>query len=735
MRVVPSARALRRVASSCCLLTLTALLALAGCGGGDAEGVDPPAAEPETRAVTIVIRWPQPAGRVIPNSANVVQIHLVGNGLDLVAEPIYRGDVQDGQARRTFTDLPAGAYNINVTASAEDGTVVASGSSPVEVPTSGTVGATVTLSHTAEGSPAVLAQGPAAGWTGLAVDFSGSATDHGGSIVSYRWDFGDGTSADTAAASHSFAQPGTFEVTLTATDNDGLTDSAAMTITIDQPRVEFVRFVSAEGDEVPSSAVQGYVFIEALVHAPGSVSQVDIIQLDEGLEWVKAPCQNLSGNLWRGAYGTYVAGERSVRIEARTSFSGVLSVVHTFTIVGGAQPYGGQGTAVQPAQVVLAPGGQQQFTANQRVLWSVLESGGGSIDGRGLYTAPQTPGTYTVRARDQYWDVNECYVPVTVRSAADSDLIVNPLTAVVRAGETQVFEVSSNLPQPPAVTWSTTGGTVNELGLFTAPGTAGLYQVTATSQSDPGRSETVTVAVTEVTSGPDGAEMIRIPAGRFWFGRRSSQFGTHAPYPEDDVMPIREIELDAYAIHTREVTNAQYAAFLTAVKPSVAVRDTWIQFAPHPQYTQEIEPVGDGYQAMAGTGDHPVRLVTWFGAQAYADHYGLLLPSEAQWEKASRGMFDEREYPWGEVGDSAWHDTPTEGASPWGVQNTLDGTAEWCRDWYDRQWSDNMPASNPVNSTPETYRSTRDVWTWLTDRGAGNPALPDHRQSFRCVAP
>jgi len=728
-----------RAVVSCCCLALVALLGLPGCGGGGGGGATPPPGAPELgRAVTIAVHWPQPEGRVIPNSADVVAIHLVGNGLDLVDDPIYRGDVQGGQATRTLTGMPAGHYDVNVTAAAEDGTIVATGTSPVDVPESGTVSAMVTLSHTAEGSPAVLAQGSATGWTGLAVDFSGSASDHGGSIVSYRWDFGDGsepaTSPDTAAVSHVFTQPGAYDVTLTATDNDGLTDSATVTITVAQTRVEFLRFISSEGDEVPSTAVQGYVFMEVRVHAPGVVRSVDVIQIDETSEWRKAQCTDLGDGLWRGAYGTYALGERSVRIEADTVLYGKLSVIHTFTIVDGGQPFGGRAVAVTPSQIVLAPGAQQRFAASLRVLWSVIEPGGGTINGLGLYTAPETPGSYTILATDQYWSANAARVPVTVLPPAESDLIVNPVTCIVRAGETQLFAVSSNLATPPAVTWSATGGTINEYGLYAAPAAAGLFAVTATSQADPGRSETVTVAVCQAGPGPDGGEMIQIPAGQFYFGRRNSAFGSHAPYPEDDVMPIREIHLDTYAIHTTEVTNARYAAFLNAVRPSPAVLETWLKFEPTPQYTQEIQITGGGYQPLAGTADHPVLLVTWLGAQAYASHYGLLLPSEAQWEKAARGAFDERQFPWGLVGDLAWHDTPEEGASPWGVQNMLNGVEEWCRDWDDRQWHDTMPAANPVNTTTDTYRSTRDIGWMLTDRSGSTPEVVYFKRGFRCVA-
>jgi len=56
---------------------------------------------------------------------------------------------------------------------------------------------------------------------------------------------------------------------------------------------------------------------------------------------------------------------------------------------------------------------------------------------------------------------------------------------------------------------------------------------------------------------------------------------------------------------------------------------------------------GQSFKAQAGYGNHPVVMVTWFGARAYCDFYGWRLPSEIEWEKAARGG-DGRPFPWGE---------------------------------------------------------------------------------------
>lgn len=66
--------------------------------------------------------------------------------------------------------------------------------------------------------------------TAVSFDATGS-NDPDGSIVSYQWDFDDGSTATGAQPTHTFAA-GTYDVTLTVTDGDGLTDTATKTITV-----------------------------------------------------------------------------------------------------------------------------------------------------------------------------------------------------------------------------------------------------------------------------------------------------------------------------------------------------------------------------------------------------------------------------------------------------------------------------------------------------------------------
>jgi PKD repeat protein len=65
-------------------------------------------------------------------------------------------------------------------------------------------------------------------------DASGSY-DMDGEIVSYEWDFGDGTVAQGIAAEYIYTAPGTYEVTLTVTDDDGLASTVSVMVTYAVP--------------------------------------------------------------------------------------------------------------------------------------------------------------------------------------------------------------------------------------------------------------------------------------------------------------------------------------------------------------------------------------------------------------------------------------------------------------------------------------------------------------------
>ena len=67
--------------------------------------------------------------------------------------------------------------------------------------------------------------------TGLTVAFDGSgSSDTDGTIASWAWTFGDGSSSTPATPTHVYAAAGTYVVSLTVTDDDGATDTVAQSV-------------------------------------------------------------------------------------------------------------------------------------------------------------------------------------------------------------------------------------------------------------------------------------------------------------------------------------------------------------------------------------------------------------------------------------------------------------------------------------------------------------------------
>ncbi len=170
------------------------------------------------------------------------------------------------------------------------------------------------------------------------------------------------------------------------------------------------------------------------------------------------------------------------------------------------------------------------------------------------------------------------------------------------------------------------------------------------------------------TSGRDGAEMVLVPAGVFLMGSVDG---------DPDERPPRTISLPAFYIDRHEVTHEPYARFLEATGRKAPV--DW-----------------PGGKMPAKLARHPVVNVTFDDAAAYAQWAGKRLPTEAEWEKASRGS-DGRIYPWGNrlegrkfaapLGDNSKDHTWPVGSfpddmSPCGAMDMGGNAWEWTDSWY-----------------------------------------------------
>jgi len=191
----------------------------------------------------------------------------------------------------------------------------------------------------------------------------------------------------------------------------------------------------------------------------------------------------------------------------------------------------------------------------------------------------------------------------------------------------------------------------------------------------------VAKAKSPTASAPD--DMAYIPAGEFIMGNdqvdvdaMGLRFGS-TPYYLNE-RPKRSVTLAAYYIDKYEVTNQQYKEFVDAMQGRVNI--------PPPAYWKGAVYPKD--QAR-----FPVHTVHWYAAAAYCRWRGKRLPTEAEWEKAARGI-DGREFPWGNeysadksnnqsnFGGPVAVGSYEEGKSPYGLYDMTGNVAEWVEDWY-----------------------------------------------------
>jgi hypothetical protein len=162
---------------------------------------------------------------------------------------------------------------------------------------------------------------------------------------------------------------------------------------------------------------------------------------------------------------------------------------------------------VTPKEVSLKSGGQQQFTAkgfdaflNELFIITDWTTTGGEIDSTGLYFA-SLAGDFHVIATARGTAITDS-AKVHVEAGALSRIAVSPTEVSLNFGEQQQFATAGfdifNNEVSFSPTWSTTGGTINETGLYTGT-EAGTFIVTATDTSTSvAGAATVTVIPTSV---------------------------------------------------------------------------------------------------------------------------------------------------------------------------------------------------------------------------------------------
>jgi sulfatase modifying factor 1 len=210
-------------------------------------------------------------------------------------------------------------------------------------------------------------------------------------------------------------------------------------------------------------------------------------------------------------------------------------------------------------------------------------------------------------------------------------------------------------------------------------------------------------------------EMVLVPAGEFIMG--SDKKTDRLAYRSE--IPQRSVYLDAFMIGKYEVTALEYLKFVLAT-----------------DRLPQLDWRYDGGNFQDTMAHHPIMHVSWYDADAYCKWAGKRLPTEAEWEKAARGV-DGRLFPWGSeyagptranfgrtglsgpVRDRPERlllyppiisvDKYENALSPYGLYQTIGNVAEWVSDWYDQDYYKTAPGRNP-KGTGNRYAESLPRW-------------------------
>lgn len=241
-----------------------------------------------------------------------------------------------------------------------------------------------------------------------------------------------------------------------------------------------------------------------------------------------------------------------------------------------------------------------------------------------------------------------------------------------------------------------------------------------------------------VNTDPIESEMIVIEGNTYMQGSNEGH---------RDEMPRHQIHLDSFALDIHPVTNEQFVRFLETMggekdhnhQDIIRLKDS------------RIKRSAGRLVIESGYTKHPVVGVTWYGAMAYAKWVGKRLPTEAEWEVASRGGNENALFPSGGIIEKSMANffssdtTPVMSYEPngYGLYDMAGNVYEWCSDWYAYNYYEisQQEPINPKGPLQGVYRVLRGgCWKSLKEdlscsrRHRNNPGAVNGTYGFRCAA-
>ncbi len=178
---------------------------------------------------------------------------------------------------------------------------------------------------------------------GLIATFTDSSTDSDGTIASRSWNFGDGSTSNTTNPSKTYSAAGTYNVTLTVTDNGGATHTKSSSVTVSTTTggTVLTNGVAVTGLSAATGASLNYTMV-----VPAGATGLKFVTTggtgdsDMYVKFGSAPTDTVydcrpfaSGNAETCNIATAQAGTYYVRLKSYAAFSG-LSLTGSYTAGG-----------------------------------------------------------------------------------------------------------------------------------------------------------------------------------------------------------------------------------------------------------------------------------------------------------------------------------------------------------------------------------------------------------------